>query len=83
MRCIQLNKTVLRFTPKASQFLMDYSANTPEAPQNAFVDLKGKIVATFEQMRLDADNSILVIETPFIQRVQKHLEKYLWLYDDT
>ena len=81
MRCIRLNKTVMRLTPKASQFLMDYSANTPEAPQNAFVDLKGKIVATFEQMRLDEDNSILVIETPFIQRVQKHLEKYISLCD--
>ena len=81
MRFIRLDKTVLRLEPKAHLFLKEYSTNAPEAPHGAFVDLKGRIVATFDQVLLDSDTSILVIGSSFVGRLQKHLKQYLFLCD--
>ena len=63
----------------AAGFLKGFSTNTLEAPRNAFVDLKGRIVATFEQKVLDPNEVLIAIEKSFYKRLQKHLEKYLFL----
>lgn len=57
------------------------SSNDLEAPRNAFVDLKGKIVATFEQKALDSENVLIVLESTFVERVKNHLSKTLALCD--
>lgn len=80
MKCVKLsNKKVLLMKGKAAEFLKGFSTNTLEAPRNAFVDLKGRIVATFEQAVLSPDEVLIAIERQFFDRLKKHLEKYLFL----
>ena len=73
------NKKVLLIKGKAAEFLKGFSTNALEAPRNAFVDLKGRIVATFEQGVLSPDEVLIAIERQFFDRLKKHLEKYLFL----
>ena len=70
------NKLVLRFTGGAYEFIQQYSTNVPEAPQNAFIDLKGRIVATFEQKK-NGDDMLAIIEKQFLERLKNHLRVYL------
>ena len=73
------NKLVIRITPKASEFLKAYSSNTLEKPRNAFLDIKGKIVAIFDQVSLSEEESLIVIERQFFERLKNHLKTYLFL----
>jgi hypothetical protein len=72
-------KAVLRFKPKASEFLKGLTSNILEAPRNAFLDIHGKVVACFDQKMLTSDEVLTVIERPFIDRVREHLRTYLSL----
>ena len=82
MKLYQLkNKLVLRLAPKAGEFLKAYSSNTLDRPRNAFLDIQGKIVATFDQCLLNDDEVLIVIEKQFLNRVQTHLKVYLSLSD--
>lgn len=47
------------------------------------MDLKGRIVATFDQKTLSPEEVLVAIERPFVQRLKKHLEKYFFLTDTT
>ncbi len=67
---------MLRLKP-AAEFLKNYSSNTPDKPLNAFIDLQGRIVATFYQAVLPADEALVVIESAFTERLLKHLGTYL------
>ena len=60
------NKLVLRLTPKAGEFLKAYSSNTLGKPRNAFLDIQGKIIATFDQCPLNDDEVFIVIEKQFL-----------------
>lgn len=71
------NKTVLFFKNKAADFLKAYTSNILEAPRNAFLDRNGKIVATFDQLKISPDEIYAVLEKPFEERLLKHLEKFL------
>lgn len=73
------NKQVLRLGPKAAEFLKQYTTNVPQAPRTAFIDLKGKIVAVADQKLLDANQALIVIGKPFVDRLKKHLKSYLFL----
>ena len=83
MRLFRLDRAVLKLSPKPSSLLKEYSSNEPQAPHGAFLDLKGRIVATFDQVSLDADTSLLLVESPFVDRLKKHLKQYLFLCDAT
>ena len=83
MGCIRLDKRVLEFTGGAREFLNGITTNRMEAPQNAFVDVKGRIVATFDQALIGRDTYAVVMEAPFLERVKRHLEKYLALSETT
>lgn len=67
--------------PKASEFLMAYTSNTPDRPRTAFLNREGKIVAVADQVCLSPDESLVVIETPFVQRLMAHLKPFLSLSD--
>ena len=73
------NKLTLKFKNNAADFIKRFSTNVVEAPRNAFVDLKGRVVAVFDQKRVSKDEMLVVIERQFLDRVKKHLEKYLAL----
>lgn len=63
----------------ARKFLDSLSCNTGEATQNAFLDRFGKIVATFEQHRIDDEHFLLLIEQSTYEQLLNHLQKYLKL----
>ncbi len=71
------DRLVLRFKNNASDFIKAYTTNTPEAAQNAFVNLEGRIVALCDQRKISDDEVLIVIEHKFLERLQKHLDKFL------
>lgn len=77
MRLYKCPKTVLRFGPKASGFLMAYTSNTPDRPRTAFLSKEGKIMAVADQIQLTPDESLIVVEAPFAKRLLSHLEPFL------
>lgn len=79
MRLYKLNKTVLRFTNNAAQFLNGLTSNTLEAPRNAFLNIHGRIVATFDQIKINDDEFYLLVEPPFVEGLFAHLDRYVKL----
>lgn len=77
MRLYRSGKIVLRFKNKAADFIHAYTTNEPQAAKNAFVDLRGKIVAVFHQKYSSPDEILVVIEGKFRERLLAHLDKYL------
>ena len=74
-------KILLRFRNRGVHFVKDYSTNTVQAPRNAFVDTKGRIVAVFDQHKVSDDQMWVVIERRFEERLRTHLFKYLYITD--
>jgi folate-binding protein YgfZ len=74
-----LNRTVFRLYPKGADFLKAYTTNTQDRPRTAFVDLKGRIVATADQLVLSKDESLVAVERPFVAALKVHLKNYLFL----
>jgi len=80
MRLYKLsNKLVVRVKHNACEFLKGLTSNALEAPRNAFLDIHGKIVASFDQRVLSADEVQIVIEKQFFGRLKSHLGKFLML----
>lgn len=68
---------MLRVTGAADALLKGYATNDTDKPETAFVDLKGRIVAIALVRRLSADECLLVIGSPYTERLTRHLGKYL------
>lgn len=76
MRLYKLNKTVLLVNNNAAQFLNGLTANSLDKPNNAFLTIHGRIIATFDQLRLGEDEFLLLIDQPFVKEVLQHVERY-------
>lgn len=83
MKFFKLDLCVLSFKNKATTFLNATTTNIPQAPQNAFIDLKGKIIVTFYQRWVSEDEIWILFENKFKERLLSHLKKYLPLYETT
>lgn len=81
MALYALKKHILSLTPKPRDFLQGLSSNVWDAPQNAFLDTRGRIVATADQLRITDDEVWEIVEEPFAERLKTHLAKYLLLGD--
>ncbi len=78
VRLARLDADVVRLSPGAAAFLKVYSTNLPDRPRNAFVDLKGKIVAVFNQWTAPGgDEALLVFPKSAVRRAEAHLAKFL------
>ena len=76
MKIYKLNKAVLSISCNPSPFLKGLTANTLDKPKNAFLDVHGKIIATFDQLRINENEFLILIERPFVEAVYKHLERF-------
>ncbi len=76
MKLYKTNKIVLRVKNNASQFLNGLTANSLDKSNNAFLDIHGKIIATFDQVKTGEDEFWLLIERPFVEDVLQHLDRY-------
>ena len=79
MKLYCLNKIVLSIRNNAAQFLNGLASNTLDQPRNAFLTVHGRIVATFDQLKISDDEVWAVIEAPFKEDLLKHLGKYALL----
>ena len=77
------NKAVLKFGNHPEEFLKNFSTNTPDSPKNAFVNIEGRIVATFDQTVLENGDVQVVMERQFVGRLKNHLDRYIKLTDAT
>jgi folate-binding protein YgfZ len=77
----RLNAVCLLLRPGADKFIQAYTTQTPLAPRGAFLDAKGKAVAVYDRVRLDADSSVLVIAASVRDRLKAHLKGFLFLTD--
>ena len=79
MKLYQLNKTVLSLRNNPASFLNGLTANELDQPQNAFVNIAGRIIATFDQLKVSDDEFLIVIEESFLNAVLEHIDRYVRL----
>lgn len=76
MGFFQTTKKVLSVSNQPEKFLNGLTANSLDKPQNAFVNLHGRIIATFDQLKINDDKFLLVIEGNFVPVVLEHVDRY-------
>ncbi len=76
MRLFKLDRVVLCIKDNASQFLNGISANSLDKTNNAFLNIHGKIIATFDQIKVGEEEFFILIERPFVEDVLNHIDKY-------
>ncbi len=79
----KLDKMVLSVRGNAAQFLSGLTSNTLEAPHNAFLNLHGRIIATFDQVRTGDDEFLLVIAPHAWEPLKAHIDKFARLSKTT
>ena len=79
MRIYRLDKTVLSVRNNPAQFLNGLTSNSLDQPQNAFLTIHGRIVATFDQVKAGEDCILLCVEKAFVDATLRHTERYLKL----
>lgn len=79
MKLYPLSKAVLSIRHNPALFLNGLSVNTVNQPRNAFVNIHGRIVATFDQYRVSDDEFIIVLEEAFVEPLLSHLQRYIAL----
>lgn len=79
MRIYKLSKTVLSITRNPAPFLNGLTSNALNQSQNAFLNIHGRIVATFDQITVGEDEIWIVLETSAVERVLQHLDQYIRL----
>ena len=70
------NKAVLSFKNSPLPFLNGLTSNTLDAAQNAFLNIHGKIIATFDQVKIDDEEFWIVTEQDRVETVLGHLDRY-------
>ncbi len=76
MKLYKTTKQVLSVRNKPQQFLNGLTTNSLDKPHNAFVNLSGRIIATFSQLQISDDEVLLVIEKDFVPNVIEHVDRY-------
>lgn len=83
MRLYKTTKKVLKISPNAEKFLNGLTANSFDRPQNAFLNIHGRIIATFDQFKINNDEFLIVLEKDLVPAVLEHLDKYARLSKST
>lgn len=76
MKLYQTSKTVLGVGPDPAAFLNGLTTNSLDKPRNAFVNIHGRIIATFDQIKKNEKEYALVIEKDFAAPLLAHLDRY-------
>ncbi len=76
MKLYLTDKTVLAFKNDPLPFLNGLTSNTLEAPQSAFLNIHGQIIATFGQIKINDEEFWIAVETPLAEVVLSHLDRY-------
>lgn len=79
MKLYPLSRTVLAIHNNAVLFLNGLTSNSCDKPRNAFVNIHGRVVATFDQHRVSDDEFVIAVERAFVGPLLAHLDKYIRL----
>lgn len=79
MQLYPLNKIVLSISNNPEDFLQGITSNNINAPQNAFLNISGRIVATFDQILIQPGKVLIVIDADVKEKLMAHLSKYILL----
>jgi len=79
MQLYKLNKTVLSIQNNPVPFLNGLTSNSPDKPQNSFLNIHGRIVATFDQIKITDNEFWVVLERLFIDSLLSHLDRHIKL----
>jgi len=77
MKLYPLDKKVLILKGNPEQFLNGLTSNTLDVSSNAFLNMHGRIIATFDQLRLSENEFLLVIAAKAESALKSHVERYL------
>jgi len=75
----KLPRKIFVFRNNAARFLNGLTANEMDQPQNAFVNIHGRIVTVFDQIKVSDDEVWIVVPESVVERLFYHLDKYLRL----
>lgn len=76
MKIYPLDKIVLNVQNNAVRFLNGLTSNAMEQPQNAFLNIHGRIIAAFDQVTISEEQVLLVVQKAFQNEVLEHLGKF-------
>jgi len=79
MHIYKLNKTILSIKNNPVQFLNGLTSNDMDKPDNAFLTIHGRIVATFDQVKVSDDEYYLLFEEGYVEEVLTHIDRYVKL----
>ena len=80
MKIYQTTKQILAVQKSGVKtFLNGLTANTLDAPRNAFLTIHGRIIATFDQLLISEDECWVVVEKLFAEPLLQHLDRYMKL----
>ena len=79
MKLYKLNKVILQIKNNVAQFLQGLTSNDLDKPQNTFVNINGRIIATFDQLRISDDEFIILVEERFVDGLLNHIDKFVKL----
>ena len=79
MKIYKTSKRAISFQNNPIEFLNGLTSNDMDKPNNAFLNIHGKIIATFDQIKINDEEMVVLIEEPFVQEVLSHLDKYIKL----
>lgn len=79
MKIIRLSKVVYAIALNAENFLNGLSSNVPAATHNAFLNRHGRVVATFEQLKVSEGVFWIVLESCVEKMMLEHLEQFIRL----
>lgn len=76
MKRYPLDSVALVLKNNVQKFMKGMASNTLDQPLNAFVDLAGKIIATFPIQEISADEYLCVVARDVLDEVMTHVQKY-------
>jgi folate-binding protein YgfZ len=79
MQLYKLNKTVFSIRNNPAQFLNGITSNSLDKPRNAFLNVHGRIIATFDQIKISEDEYWIAVETPYVDKLLAHIDRYVKL----
>ncbi len=76
MQLYKSSKQIVTFQNNAVAFLNGLTSNAMDKPWNAFVNIHGMVIATFDQFVLNEDEVWIALERFCVDDVSRHLERY-------
>jgi len=74
-----LEKTVLSIRPEPEKFLTGLTSNTLDQPRNAFLNVNGRIISTFDQLKVSDEEFYIVVASSVVEVLMDHLDKFIRL----